>query len=209
MLSKTIVVVLVCTAVVFSGCTPTRVVEIDVQIGTLVDREVGFFAYTTPLSENDPTKLLVTYSSEAAIEGREEIKSPESEFVYPMLAYSPSRTYVRPSYLSRKIRLNTAEPLEPETIHTLGYFKKTLSNSEFAESELDQITESDVDGLKWAILEQKNVERVRSEISGFARFAAKYGADAVIDVAVYFVGECSSCKDAGLIVEGTAIAFIE
>ena len=135
--------------------------------------------------------------------------SPELEYVYPLLAYDPSRTYMRPEYLARKIRFKVEDPLPEKSIHELGYFRKVLITSKFAGDELDQITESEIGGLSWAILEPENVDKVKVELARFIKVAASYGADAIVDVALYFEGECSSCENTGLFISGTVIAFDE
>jgi hypothetical protein len=207
-LKKLVVPILILVAILVTGCAPRRVVEFEVSLGTLIDADSGFYAYTTSLHQNPVDSLQVALATEFSICGGEIVNSPESQEVYPIVAYIPSRSYVKPDQIESFLGIPAVDSPDSNT-YQLGYFSSPIVGARAGDMLAQQKEESGVGGVAWILLDEKLSDNVRSVFDQVVEYAAHYGADALVDVALYFDEECSSCRDAGLKLEAKAIAFLE
>jgi hypothetical protein len=189
---------------VLGGCAPQPQLHVAGRWSKKVDSDSGFFAYYTGLEANAPTDLRIHVAAERVLERGVSIESPDVEMLYPIVGLADDRIYVRPDELAMLLQSSAATADTMPRHRTLGYFQKEISKSD-ASNAIEKGEAGNLDKLYWGSLKSKYEEDVKEAFAHALQFAADYGGDALVDIAVS--ERAHSTDYTGLIFTARAIAF--
>jgi hypothetical protein len=188
------------------GCS-TRVLDWDARLGERTDHKSGYYSYKSGLPARAVEEVCVSLASRATLEGRQVLRSGDEHSFYPAVAYEPPKTYVDPASLRWAIPACSRElASSPDTLE-VGYFVKNVSDGRWQIA--DETESTKTKGLSWCRLRDRGRELIEGVLPVIRERAAAEGADAVLDLAVYYIQGPHPYGVAGVYVTGRAVAFGE
>ncbi len=177
-----------------AGCA-THVVELSVSVGSLEDRSSGYFAYYTGLIQSQEKPWLLKATNAAITRVR--MTAADQPF-YPSIAYDPERVYVRPVSLGDLDTIPRTEFDRGEYLE-IGYFMKRIGHGWDANLLVgaDRVM-GPSDGISWCGPTDELIERLPSLVEEFRSVAARFGAEGVVDFAIYKSPEATAYGGAGV-----------
>jgi len=191
------------------GCS-RKVVEYDARLGKRVGGATGFWVYRTSLPPNREENVKVVVADRVTLEGRVEVFTPESHYVFPIVAYDPPRRYAAPEILKDCLPFNPSMLPDTVAVIELGYFMTNLTKltgTNEIKWFLREPEEGSTAGVSWGIPTKRLTDLVADAVPKLLRVAADYGADAIIGLAVFSQGRPSTFGPAGLYMTGTVVAI--
>jgi hypothetical protein len=199
------------SAVLLVGCAgPTKHVSVDVELGVMIDNETGFHARRTSLPAVPAESVDLVLLTEDRKTGRTIVHLP-----HPVVSHTysllESRRYLHPDDL-RQILAGSGPseyPEAPGKTVELGYFQHTvrLGTSTYNLKKTER--SSPTMDLEWGILPDKADGKIAEMVEDFRAYAASYGADAIVDLAVFSgsLPSVGSIPRHGIWITGTAVVF--
>lgn len=186
-----------------SGCAK-RVVDWDARLGECTDRRVGYYSYLSGLPARTAEEICVVVASRAGIERQRLFESDSVHIMYPTVLFDAARTYVLPADLGFLSKTCDQSGFVPADTIEVGYFANKIG-ARFG-YEKGPIP-GGPKGLTWAHINPKANDDLKNAVSGMLERAAAEGADAIVDLSVYWSSAPDVFGDRGLYMRGRAVAY--
>lgn len=173
------------------GCTP-KVWEIDAKLGVRVDSESEFYAYYSPAPKVAPQEVRLYVASEDSIVQPKAIKGGGGAEIVPISVSTNNQVFLHPESLERILEVGETDFIEEGSWVEIGYFCKQLY---FADSHgiIEPIFKNLVKiapgGWAWGEPTEKLEKLVKENMVTCSSAAAKYGAESIVDIRVFFTTE--------------------
>ncbi|MEZ4651013.1 MAG: hypothetical protein R3E97_19950 [Candidatus Eisenbacteria bacterium] len=206
-MTRKVCVAVVALILVFmnSNCAK-RVVDWDVRLGECTDRRSGYYSYLQGLPAGPAEDVCVLVASRARIEGQKLFESGDVHLIHPTALVGAAKTYVVPDdirFLSRSCDLPEVAPAD--TIE-VGYFVNQIGVRTGSQYEKGPIP-GGPKGLSWAHIHPNAAGELENALKGMLDRAAAEGADAIVDLSVYWSSAPDAFGDMGLYMRGRAVAY--
>lgn len=196
---------LACCCLTFSSCART-VLEWNIRVGKLVDRNTGYYAYSTDLPVGKPELVFLDLASRAKLECQRTFESNRATVVYPRIAFDPPRTYVFPDEVASCLAPGAESNIAPGDTLVLGYFMNLLSREDRYATFGGNAGVGAAEGISWAHLSERSREELIAAVPKMREQAASVGAHAIVDIAVFWTRNNGPYGGGGVYLTGRAIA---
>ncbi len=189
------------------GCTPTKQVEWDVQLGKLVDNDIGYYSYISGLDSKNPDQVCLGLAKKSAIEGLTVFNTGgKKQKVYPSLPYFRSLVFANPQSLDFLFEDCASKGSAYSDTLEIGYFEKIISINEPVFN--DDKAPSHANGVSFSNLTDEGKNALSDLVQKIRIRAAIEGADEVVDLVVILSTTTGEFTDGDAVfIAGRAVAF--
>ena len=203
-------ILLTLIVLLLSSCN-RKVLEIDVKLGVRIDSKSNFFAYYTAAPATDISSIKLFVSSEDSIVKPKMIYAHGNKNIYPIQFKVDEDIIVRPTYLEYVIGAENEKYMFNKNTVVLGYFRNLV---EFFNSRTDVHMDNEEEliqgGLIWGEPNGRLEQKIKNKMTDCVKFASKYGADAIIDIMVFYDAEGHRVYGRpGIYIYGKAIRYTD
>jgi hypothetical protein len=186
-----------------------RVVEWDVRLGERTDRRTNYYAYTTGLGARNVSAVQMRLASRSKIERRLVFQSDSAQAVYPRVAYDPTRAYILPDVLAELLPDLSRQTAQQGDTLSLGYFMMDVPVDPLESRDLfdSKRERGATKGVEWVRLRDAAKPKIKLALAAIRDRAALEGADAVVDISVFWSDKNLPFGGAALYLTGRSIAI--